>query len=273
MIPIYNSIAPIEKVAGTNGSWPIIILAENIEYYICKYDSVSKLINEYLAHQFLQIWGIPVFEAAFVQIRQEHILDKFIEGRLQKWMFNKPTFGLLYNENAPDVTMVLPELRGDYNEINKFVNRKDLLKIALFDLWVAHNDRNINHYNMLIRPTDNGFEFVPIDHSEIFDGSNLGGKISQLTEEDSILSSELLKTFVFRKRNAQEISLEIVNNFSNFVNNCNDKLPEIVAGIPDEWCKDKTSILNSVRDLIVENQSWLDETIKNFKELVEINSV
>ena len=75
---------------------PVVVMAEDIEDYACKYDSKSKLINEYLGHQFLQIWGINTFPAAFVQINKNHIPDEIVTGRLQKHMFEKPSFGLKY---------------------------------------------------------------------------------------------------------------------------------------------------------------------------------
>lgn len=57
------SISEIEKKFETNGSRPILVLANDFEHYICKYPHFpndSKLINEYLANQFARIWGIYV---------------------------------------------------------------------------------------------------------------------------------------------------------------------------------------------------------------------
>src|SRR5690348_4904939 len=100
-----------------------------------------------------------------------------LSGRLARHMFDKPCFGLMYDVEAGEASNIYLGLKGNSYELNKYPERFDLLKIALFDLWLANNDRNHNNYNLLLKDG----RFVPIDHSEIFDGSSLGRKLSQLT--------------------------------------------------------------------------------------------
>jgi hypothetical protein len=264
MLPLVQSISEISRVINTSGSMPVVVLADDLEDYACKYDQKSKLVNEYIAHQFLQKWGLPVFPAAFVNIKREHIPDNIIQGRIRLIDFEKPAFGLRYNNDAIDATNILLGLKNDNYEIGKFTNRLDLLKIALFDFWVANDDRNHNNYNILI--VDN--QFIPIDHSTIFDGGRLGSQLAQLTEDDSLLTSDLALTFLNQKTKVEEEANKLIQNFPTFVNNCNEILPAIIESLPEEWCNDKPSLLESIKSLIIDNDDWLNETISSFSQLI-----
>ena len=239
-------------------------MAEDFEDYACKYDTTGKLINEYLAHQFLQIWELPVLPAAFVTIKKEHIPENILNARIRLHYFDKPTFGLQYDTQAFDATNILTGLKGAYYELSKFGNRYNLLKIALFDLWLANDDRNHNNYNILIR--DN--EFIPIDHSNIFDGGRLGHELAQLTDDDSILTSDLAITFLNQKAKVEEEAANLIENFSIFVNNCNELLPTIIENVPEAWCNDKPTLLENIRSAIITNEDWLVETISTFSQLI-----
>jgi hypothetical protein len=264
MLPRLTSISAITKVIPTTGSMPVVVMAEDLEDYACKYDSRSKLINEYVAHQFLQVWGINTFSAAFIQIRQEHITPNFLNNRIQKPMFEKPTFGLRYDNDAGEINDALLGIRGENYEINKFTERFDLMNIGLFDLWVANDDRNHNNYNLLTKGTD----FIAIDHSTIFDGDGLGRNLSPLTWEDSILSSDLSITFLNSKQKREARHTELLAQFPTFVNGCRQALPEIIEGIPNEWCNNKANLTQNILTSVIDNGPWLQGTISTFSELI-----
>lgn len=264
MLPKLHSISNITRVIDTDGSKPVVMVANDLEDYACKYDSKNKLINEYIAHQFLPVWGLPVLSAAFVNIKKEHVSEKFLSGRIRLSDFDKPAFGLQYNNEAVDATNVFLGLKNDSYELGKFINRLDLLKIALFDMWLANDDRNHNNYNILIVD----YKFVPIDHSNIFDGGRLGNELAQLTKDDSILTSDLALTFLNQKTKVEEEATKLTDNFRTFVSACNEKLPSIIEAIPDEWCNDKATLLANIRSAVIENDSWLKETISSFSELI-----
>lgn len=272
MTPYLNSIAKITKAIETNGSRPVIALAEDLEFYACKYDSPAKLINEYLAHSFLKIWQIPVLEAAFVNIQQEHIGAEIITNRTQPHHFEKPTFGLKYDDNAVDVNNLLMGLKGNYTELQKYGNKLDLLKIGLFDMWLANTDRNHNNYNLLVQSAQQQFNFIPIDHSDIFDGCNLGKRpLAQLTEEDSVLSSEIASLYLFPKSKIIAEANHLLQNFPIFVADCGKLLTSIVEEIPELWCADRFLLIAQVEEAIITNETWLAETEQNFRTLIELN--
>lgn len=264
MLPHLNSIAGITKVIPTTGSMPVVVMAEDFEDYACKYDSESKLINEYIAHQFLRIWGITTFPAAFVKIKKEHVPQGILSNRIQMPQFEKHAFGLRYENEAGEINDALLGLRGDHYEINKFTTRFDLLNIALFDLWVANDDRNHNNYNLLT----SGTAFIAIDHSTIFDGNGLGRKLSPLTWEDSILSSDLTLTFLNSKQKREVRHAELLAQFPTFVHNCKQELPAIIEEIPNEWCNNKAELSTNILSSIIDNEPWLQQTIATFSELI-----
>lgn len=268
MLPLRISIESIRRVIDTNGSRPVVVLVDDLEDYACKYDASSKLISEYLAHCFLRIWELPILDAAIVQILPEHVGTSILSNRTQLHHFNKPCFGLRYNNLATDASNLLVGLKSDYNELQKFQNRYDLLKIGLFDLWIANTDRSINNYNLLINSNKGYYEITPIDHSDIFDGCRLGQDLAQLTEYDSILSSDLAKTLLYNNKKIAEETRLLLNNFPNFVTACNNALPEIVAGIPNDWCSDKGTLHEQIKSSIIDNATWIADTKANFKELV-----
>lgn len=264
MLPRLQSISNISRVIDTAGSKPVVVAANDLEDYACKYDSKKKLISELIGHQFARIWGLPVLPAAIVNISREHVPENILQARIRLVDFDKPAFGLQYENDALDATNVLLGLKNDSYEIAKFTNRLSLLKIALFDLWLANDDRNQNNYNLLILE----HQFIPIDHSNIFDGGRLGDELAQLTEDSSILTSDLALTLLNQKTKVEEEATRLIENFHIFVGNCNEQLPTIIADLPDEWCSDKPLLLYNIQAAVVQNPDWLTDTISSFKELI-----
>ncbi|MHB1179655.1 MAG: HipA family kinase [Daejeonella sp.] len=268
MIPVKYSIAAVSKVIPTNGSNPVVIMVDDLNDYICKYGYHNKLVNEYLAFYFLSSWELPVIPAAIVIIDPEHIPASMISNRLQPRHFHSPTFGLQYMNEYLDVSNLLLGLSKDYGELNKFANKYDLLKIALFDLWLANTDRNHNNYNLLINPAPRGYTFHPIDHTDIFDGGRIGQQLAQLTEFDSLLSSDLANIFALNKRKTSDYVNNLILKFPIFVRECGNHVDEIVSEIPPEWCDDKESLKTSIISSIIKNDIWIDDTLSNFQELI-----
>lgn len=173
---------------------------ENIWY--CKYKDNNILFNELLAYHFAKIWGINIPECAFITIDYEkYIVSYSNEDKrlLQKSFFDKECFGSQALEDAFDVDNSIIITKKQI--IRKITNKEDFLKIALFDIWLANEDRKANNYNLLLAPTDKGFTlFYVIDHANIFNTSAAYRyQICELTEEDTVLNSNLA-TILFKKK-------------------------------------------------------------------------
>ncbi len=88
----------------------------------------------------------------------------------------------------------------------KLCNREDFLMIALFDIWLANDDRNHNNFNLLLNVSNDGmYHFHPIDHVNIFNSSHLRYGIAELTEEDSIIKSDIAKVLFGSSRKISEL--------------------------------------------------------------------
>ena len=266
------SVQPIDAVIETTGSRPVVVKDTNLDDFACKYDSPQKLLKEYLAHHFLQIWGLPVMTAAFIEVLPEHIdpnniKQGIITNRTQPHHFRKPCFGTLYNNDSSLMTNTLVGLKSNYTELNKYVNKDDFLKIALFDLWIVNTDRNHGNYNILVQSIGGGYLITPIDHSEIFDGFDIGNKLNQLTPEDSILTSDLASVFLYNKKKIEATIVTLLDNFPTFVKECGKILPKLVEHCPDSWCGNRPKLLQDLNNF-VEDDVWMQETLQNFRELV-----
>ncbi len=268
MIPRKHSIAVISNILPTTGSSPVVVMANDLNDYICKYGFHNKLINELLAYHFLTSWELPIIPAAIVNIDLDHVPVSIKGQILQPRHFHSPTFGLQYMNEYLDASNLLLGLNKDYGELNKFANKYDLIKIALFDLWLANTDRNHNNYNLLINPTPGGYKFHPIDHTDIFDGGRLGQPLAQLTEFDSLLSSDLANIFALNKRKTSDYVNNLILKFPIFVRECGNHVDEIVSEIPPEWCDDKESLKTSIISSVIKNDTWINDTLSNFKELI-----
>ncbi|WP_308420722.1 HipA family kinase [Parapedobacter defluvii] len=268
MLPSRVSISPISRAIETGGSRPVVVMADDFEEYICKYDSNGKLINEYCSLCFLDAWGIPHLPGALVNILPEHINPEIISNRTQPHHFGKPSFGLRYQKETVDVSNMFVGLKGNYHELGKYQSRHTLLKIALFDLWLANTDRSANNYNLLVQSVEERFQIIPIDHSDVFDGCRLGQELAQLTPEDSILYADLAHVLLYNPKKIADEANAILDNFPTFVLNCGNMLPDIVAGMPDGWCLNKQQLEQQIREAVVENNAWLKDTEANFRELV-----
>jgi hypothetical protein len=265
-----KSIEEIRKVFQTTGSYPVLVHCDDLEDYVCKYDIKNKLVNEFLAAQFLEIWNIPVPPCTIIDILPEHIPHHILGNRIQRQMFTKPCFGSCYLTFAQDITELTVTMENSRTDINKIINRSDLLKIALFDIWLANNDRNQNNHNLLLNPTETGNIITAIDHTEIFDGGRLGFEMGQLTENDSILFSNAATVLLSGNLKISEKVRNLKEEFYICVAECGSKLTEIVEALPNEWVLDKNETREAIQRSVIDNQEWLKECERNFIEFVQL---
>gem|GEM_PF-19374 len=225
---------------------------------------IMGVLNECMNRD-IRVWTIKDNYRLGSDINSKVLAFAFgLSAEIERNLISQRTKEALARKRAEGVTSLV----SLHNELQKFQNRYDLLKIGLFDLWVANTDRSINNYNLLINSNRGYYEITPIDHSDIFDGCRLGQDLAQLTEYDSILSSDLAKTLLYNNKKIAEETRLLLKNFPNFVTACNNALPEIVAGIPNDWCSDKGTLHEQIKSSIIDNATWIADTKANFKELV-----
>lgn len=123
------------------GDRPILVLCSDGYHYICKYKqpgySAYKLVNELVGGIFAKAWGIDTPVTCLVENDPIIWDDAGISHDIAA-----PLLGSRKMEDVFDL--------GEFNCNQVEVSERtlfQLLRIALFDLWLANEDRTCNNYN------------------------------------------------------------------------------------------------------------------------------
>ena len=234
------------------GDRPILILCSDGFHYICKYKqpgySANKLASEYIGSQFAKLWGIATPYATLIENDPIIWDDAGISHDPIA-----PLLGSRRMENTFDLSnYYCDQVRASWTTKNQ------LLTIALFDLWLANEDRTSNNYNLLYDlRTDT---IVSIDYGGIFNTVILGSPIYQLNSEDSILSSDLFDRL---KKVGVEYSR---TTFLRLVSKSKAAVPVILESIPTEWNINTLLFEKKLEEVF--NTEWLSDTWNTFITLV-----
>lgn len=107
-----------------------------------------------------------------------------------------------------------------------------------------------------------------IDHVNIFNSSYLNYGVTDITEDDSILKTELAKILFKDKRKLTQIVDNLVHNFYLCTEECCNRLDEILGLVPDSWRINK----DEMKEKIVGNlftEKWKAHCIYNFRGFVQ----
>jgi len=263
-LKIVESIEALEKhnIKDT-ACKPILVFCSDLEFYYCKYNtgfsSADRLLREYLSACFLEEWKLAVPDFAFIRIKKEHILsDLGIPFRY----FDSLCFGSRKIENAAEVTRFITET-NQYQK-RKFINLFDYLRIALFDIWVANDDRNHNNYNLLIQAEEGKYRFVPIDHEAVFNSGNIDKPLYTISENSSLITAPLcLRLFSAKELSNKGRIDEMKDYFYLCVINCKQKLPQIINNVPEDW-KINLALSLSYLENHLFVKKWIDECWDTF---------
>lgn len=185
-IPIYRSIKAIQKQYNT-GEQPVLVVCSDLHGYVCKYKrslgSAYKLVCELSGAFLANAWHLKIPKFALIEICYEHWTS------LRSLSLSAPAFGSRIIDSVVDVTSTFEK------EICLSSGLKEqILEIALFDLWVANEDRNWNNANLLYDMAT-GYLIV-IDHGCIFNTATFDYNLSMLTQNETILCSDLAHTIL-----------------------------------------------------------------------------
>lgn len=266
---LLHTIEEVHKVFDTNGSSPLLVTCDDFRDWVCKYDRFPKyLFNELVASEFAKIWQINTPETCFIKVRKEHIpLDKY--PKLQLNWFEKECFGSLYLESSKEIDRTMIGMFEEKSFRDKISNKEDFLRIALFDIWVANEDRNHHNFNLLlyVSPKKSNF-FYAIDHVNIFNTSFLEYGITELTEDDSIIKTDLAKLLFGKDKNLIVIVDNMIESFYLCIEECKNKLDEILSLVPKSWNIDTEQIRERIMNNLFADE-WTNQCESNFREFVQ----
>ena len=263
-VPLINSIQTADKKFETQAR-PILIGCSDFNDYVCKYGSGSgnarRLLCEYLGAQYMRIWELPIPNFAFINVNPDHIPANFA---IPKISFNQTCFGLQYNRQYTELTRLndLSIAQGFKKQSFKYV----LLKIALFDCWLANEDRNSNNYNLMF-DLQNDYQLIAIDHEGIFYTRIFDKPIYPLNDNDTILNS----TFVQKLFHKKDLNSSVIESLREYfyicVNNCEQNNNSILSCVPQNW-QVEINLINQKKTEIF-SEEWKKETFNTFLVFVQ----
>jgi hypothetical protein len=268
-LKIVNSISRPDRIFETSGSQPALILCDDFNYYVCKYNRQSgvkavKLFHEFLAGSFAKLWNLAVPEFCLVNVNPSHIEGHEI---LQPVFFKTLCFGSKYNNRYSEIDEFYADMTS--TDKRKFELKYDFLKIGLFDIWLANEDRNFNNYNLLI-DVENKNRFIPIDHDAIFNTGNLHRGLVLLSENESLINTDLTKRlFTATELRSKDFFKKAKNDYYLCVTECEINIDKILQNIPIEWKINSVEYQNLLHEHLF-NKEWTDRCFNYFKELIQL---
>jgi hypothetical protein len=270
---LLESIKPIlaDDVFQTTGNMPLLVLCSDLNEYVTKYNRnrppSTQLLNEFICASFLEIWNLRVPESAFIKIKQEHITKEL--GIPFGW-FKSTCFGSKRYKHYKEVDQFF--IDSSVPIIKNNFNQDDFLKIGLFDIWVANEDRNPGNTNLLYFIDEDGrYQFVPIDHGAVFNSNNLNKGLVPITEQETLIFKPLIHK-ICKKRSLKDENYltEIEEEFYFCVRSCKDEFPEILKKIPPDWKIDIVKI-HDLFEKYLFSDSWIDISFRTFLTFIGIS--
>ncbi len=260
--PILNSIDAISKQYPT-GETPVLVMCSDMNSYICKYirnsASAQKLACELIGAKMAQVWELNAPPVSLVRIKPEHWPVKYLPPKVMTTM--------LGSKYLSSVEYISP---SNFDKLAKSVsNLGHLLKIALFDFWVANEDRNENNSNLLYDVITK--MFVPIDFGCILNNADFQSTMMQLTITDTIVNSPLFK-YMSEGIASQTIQKQVSNlkgKYIKYVSQCQKHVDSIVEEIPTDWNIPASLVSNKLLQLF--EPKWTEAVWSNFEECLNDN--
>jgi hypothetical protein len=227
IIPIRNVTAEkIFKEVNTQGSAPLLVMADDGNIYYCKTTLAKppyiELINEVLVANFAKCFGLKVPELALVKISKATV-DLFVQEngslsrRYSKTDFdNELFFGSEKDATATELEVYIQQISGKA-EFKNFQNPTDLIKIGVLDLWVGNKDRKPENPNIIITSNNGKLNFEPIDHTAAF---------SLCTNYQQVNT-----TFLFMEERFRILNMPLIKSIASFATNLKELKEQITTGI------------------------------------------
>lgn len=261
-ISILYSAQPIKQQFHT-GEEPVMVMCSDVNIYVCKYmrstASAYKLACEFIGAKLAMAWHLYTPDIALVNIRPAHW-----ERMNHSHSLSAPSIGFRWLDGVVDIT---PSTFAKVPASEKTLGQ--LLKIALFDFWVANEDRNANNANLMYDVAHE--QLVSIDYGCIFNTATLDSTISQLTSTDTILWSDLFKHLI--QSTDQQTICHLADHMKADYEECLHQskglVEEVIAEMPTEWKVPTETVREKLRQLFDEH--WTAEVWKNFTDCLNEN--
>jgi len=200
-----------------------------------------------------------------VDIYHEHIPIEKLEKRQSQHQFDTICFGSKVRHDVYDCT---PYFLNSKEALSGIGLKVDFLRIALFDIWMANDDRTPNNPNLLIS-LDSGKQkrFVAIDHAATFNTGFLERPLYELSWEDSILYAPLFAAIFQNTNKDLQVVEYTLQAFYRYVQICENELPSILNSIPVDWLSNPHLYLSRCKSALFSG-NWLKTVENTFRTFV-----
>ena len=256
-IPLLESVKLIERQYHT-GEEPVLVMCSDMNAYICKYmhstSSAYKLACELIGSCMASAWQLGTPDVAFVRIKTSHWGGLNVHHNV-----SAPSLGSKWMDGVVDITS------STYSDVKATLRvLYQLLKIALFDFWLANEDRNANNANLLYDVMTD--RLIAIDFGCILNTATFNYPLSQLTATDTILYSDLFQYLTSGK--SQSVIVGFVRDLQADYREClkrsRKQVRQILEELPKEWNISANNVESKLQQLFVEK--WTDSVWENFVE-------
>ena len=253
MIPTVHTLFLLEEMK-TDGHSPMKFLCSDNNFYYCKYRTQFKkeeldcLVYELVCQALLENLNIPTPEVAFAYITENSYELKKLKANRR---YIKPGVICFASKEAEMTSLItgIQDITGK-RDLNEFDHPYDLLKIAIFDLWVDNVDRgrgSAKNYNLLMQTFfqeedetqrmrfrsrwlafDHAFCFGGTEKIRVFNATMLPSANGKLLESEYFNS--------VKKHYEQKMCEQTVDNFISLcTNNVETIINDVFSQIPPEW--------------------------------------
>lgn len=263
MILVIDSAKRIEQQFRT-GEEPVLVMCSDVNIYLCKYMRSSaaayKLACELIGARMAVAWKLNAPDIALVRIKPSHWA-----GISQSHSLSAPSIGSRWLDGVVDITP------STYAKVPATADTlEQLMRIALFDFWIANEDRNANNANLMY---DVGrSRLVSIDYGCILNTATFEYPLSQLTTTDTILWSDLFRHLAHGQDEAaiHAIADRLNVDYRESLHRAGLQVSQIFEDMPEEW----NVLQNVVKEKLLQlfDERWTVEAWENFMECLNDNT-
>ena len=262
-IPVIDSAKRIEQQFRT-GEEPVLVMCSDVNIYVCKYmrstAAAYKLACELIGARMAEAWQLNTPDIALVRIKPSHWA-----GINQSHSLSAPSIGSRWMDGVVDITP------STYAKVPATADTlEELMKIALFDFWIANEDRNANNANLMYDVVRG--RLVSIDYGCILNTATFEYPLSQLTTTDTILWSDLFRHLAQGQEPAaiRAIADRLKEVFSENLQRASVQVNLVIEDMPEEWNVPQNVVKKKLLQLF--DDRWTAEVWDNFMECLMDNT-
>lgn len=242
----------------------MLVMCSDVNIYVCKYMRSSaaafKLTCELIGARMAEAWQLNTPEIALVRIKPSHWA-----GINQSHSISAPSIGSRWMDGVGDITP------SSYAKVPATIDTlEQLMRIALFDFWIANEDRNANNANLMYDVVRS--RLVSIDYGCILNTATFEYPLSQLTTTDTILWSNLFRHLAQGQGKAtiQAMADRLKLVFHESLQRASIRVNQILEEMPGEWNVPQNMVKEKLLQLF--DERWTAEVWDIFMECLNDNT-